>query len=580
MMRRMTDVTSSTPGATAPSPNGAAETPAHPLFAKHQETLLRALDVIRTREYWSPYPESPSPRVYGETAAADGKAAFGAYLGKQFPLDQPGTDRWVATESSPYGVELGISYPHPDVDTLFAAARAAMPAWRDAGPETRAGVCLEILSRIHSHVFELANAVHLTTGQAFVMAFQAGGPHALDRGLEAVAYAYREMTQQPRTARWEKPAGKAGTLLMEKTFHVVPRGIGLVIGCNTFPTWNSYPGLFASLVTGNPVVIKPHPRAVLPLAITVKYAREVLTEAGFDPNLVTLAAEAPGEELAKTLALRPEVKIIDFTGSTAFGDWLEANARQAQVYTEKAGVNTVIIDSTDDFVGMCRNLAFSLSLYSGQMCTTPQNILVPSRGISTDQGHKSFDEVAEGIATAVGKLTGEAERAVELIGAIVNDGVAERLEAARSHGEVVLDSKAHQHPAYPNAVVRTPLMVKLSAGDEEVYGTECFGPVSYVIATDSTDHSIEIFRRTVGAKGALTAAVYTTDPTVMEQVEGAALDVGVHLSYNLTGGVFVNQSAAFSDFHATGANPAANAALTDSAYVANRFRVVQSRRHV
>ena len=33
---------------------------------------------------------------------------------------------------------------------------------------------------------------------------------------------------------------------MTKTFHVVPRGVALVIGCNTFPTWNSYPGLFAS----------------------------------------------------------------------------------------------------------------------------------------------------------------------------------------------------------------------------------------------------------------------------------------------------------------------------------------------
>ena len=55
-------------------------------------------------------------------------------------------------------------------------------------------------------------------------------------------------------------------------------GVGLVIGCNTFPTWNAYPGIFASLATGNPVVVKPHPQAVLPLAITVEVAREVLAE--------------------------------------------------------------------------------------------------------------------------------------------------------------------------------------------------------------------------------------------------------------------------------------------------------------
>ena len=96
---------------------------------------------------------------------------------------------------------------------------------------------------------------------------------------------------------------------------------------------------------------------MLPLAITVRYAREVLAEAGFDPNLVQLAAEAPGEKLAATLATRPEVRIVDFTGSTEFGDWLEDNARQASVYTEKAGVNTIVVDSTDDFAGMCRNIA-------------------------------------------------------------------------------------------------------------------------------------------------------------------------------------------------------------------------------
>src|SRR3712207_2229941 len=216
---------------------------------------------------------------------------------------------------------------------------------------------------------------------------------------------------------------------------------GLVIGCNTFPTWNSSPGLFASLVTGNPVVVKPHPRAVLPLAVTVRYAREVLAEAGFDPNLVLLAAEAPGEGLASTLATRPAVRIVDFTGSTEYGDWLEANARQAAVYTEKAGVNHVLVDSTDDFAGMCRNIGLSLTLYSGQMCTTPQNILVPADGIATDQGHKGVDEVAAGIAAAVGKLTGDPARGVELTGAIVNDGVLARLREVRGAGEVVLDSR-------------------------------------------------------------------------------------------------------------------------------------------
>ncbi|MEU1397381.1 phenylacetic acid degradation protein PaaN [Micromonospora zamorensis] len=555
------------------------ETP-QPLYDRHADTLNRALTAITERGYWSAYPESPSPRVYGETAAADGKAAFEAYLGGDFPLDQPGAGDRVATETSPFGVELAVRYPHAGPGELVSAASAALPAWRDAGPQARVGVCLEILDRLHKNIFELANAVQFTSGQAFVMAFQAGGAHALDRALEALAYAYAEMTRHPGTAGWEKAAGKGDPLRMTKTFHVVPRGVALVIGCNTFPTWNSYPGLFASLVTGNPVIVKPHPRAVLPLAITVKYAREVLAEAGFDPNLIMLAAEAPGEKLASDLALHRSVKIVDFTGSTEYGDWLETHARQASVYTEKAGLNTVVIDSTDDFAGMCRNLGFTLTLYSGQMCTTSQNILIPAGGIETDQGHKSFDEVAGGIAAAVGKLTADPARGVELTGAIVNDGVLERLAEVTKVGEPVLESRVVAHPAYADAVVRTPTIVKLTADDAETYGREWFGPISFAIATDSTAQSLELLRRTVGEKGALTAGVYSTDEAVLDATEAVAVEVGVHLSCNLTGGVFVNQSAAFSDFHGSGANAAANSALTDGAYVANRFRIVQSRRHV
>jgi phenylacetic acid degradation protein paaN len=546
---------------------------------KHREKLDAAVAACASREYYSAYDESPSPRVYGESAAGEGRAAFEARLGQAFPLETPGSDGTVSTERSPFGFDLGVAYPRVrDVDALLAAARAGMNAWRDAGPDARTGVCIEILERLHARVFELANAVQHTSGQAFVMAFQAGGAHALDRALEAIAYAWVEMTRTPRTARWEKP-GKV-PLTMEKTFTVVPRGVALVIGCNTFPTWNSWPGVFASLVTGNAVVVKPHPSAVLPLAITVQVCQEVLAEAGFDPHLVTLAAEDPEEKLASTLAVRPEVRLIDFTGSTAFGDWLEQHATQAVVFTEKSGVNTVVVDSTTSFGAMCQNLAFSFALYTGQMCTAPQNVYLPASGIETEEGTKSPAQVAAGIGAAFDKLLGDDARAVELLGGVVNRGVLDRLEGAEAKGEVYVASRTVTHPSYPDATVRTPTLIGLTAADSDVYESECFGPVAYLIATSGTEESIRLFRDTVRQHGAMTASVYSTSDDVVEQMRDAALDAGVALSENLLGGVFVNQSAAYSDFHGTGANPAATASYTDGAYVAPRFRVVQSRRHV
>ncbi|MBM9505894.1 phenylacetic acid degradation protein PaaN [Actinacidiphila acididurans] len=547
------------------------------LIERHRGTLDKALESVRTREYWSPHPEHP--KAYPD--AEEGRAAYEALLGHRFELDQPGTDGWAGDERSPYGPELGVEYPHPDPDVLLPAMRAAMPAWRDAGPEARAMVCLEIIARINARTHEFAQAVMHTTGQAFTMAFQAGGPHAQDRGVEAVAYAYVEQVRTPEAGEWIKPQGKRDPLRLRKTFTAVPRGIGLVIGCNTFPTWNGYPGLFASLATGNAVLVKPHPRAVLPLALTVSVARDVLAEAGFSPDLVCLAAEQPGEGLAKTLALRPEVRLIDYTGSTEFGDWLETNARQAQVYTEKAGVNTVVVDSTDDYRGMLSNLAFSLSLYSGQMCTTPQNLLIPRDGITTESGPRTYDEVVADLAAAVDGLLGDDTRANALLGALVNPAVKARLDAAPGIGEVALGSRAVTHPEFPQAVVRTPALVKLDGAkpdSEAAYMSECFGPVSFAVAVDSTADALELLRRTVREKGAMTVSGYTTSAEVERQLEEVCFEECAQLSLNLTGGVYVNQTAAFSDFHGSGGNPAANAALCDGAFVASRFRMVEVRR--
>jgi phenylacetic acid degradation protein paaN len=554
----------------------------HPLFSKHEATLQTALAAIETRGYWSPFVEMPSPKVYGETANVDGEAAFKAHLNQTIELDQPSTGETVGAEVSPFGFPLGIRYPKADPDTLIAAAASAQASWRAAGPRAWVGVSLEILARVNRASFEIGYSVMHTTGQAFMMAFQAGGPHAQDRALEAVVYAWDQLRRVPAEAHWEKPQGKNPPLAMHKRYTVVPRGTGLVLGCCTFPTWNGYPGLFADLATGNTVIVKPHPGAILPLAITVRIARDVLREAGFDPNVVTLLATNPNDgALVQDLALRPEIKLIDFTGSTQNGTWLEHHAHQAQVYTEKAGVNQIVIDSAADIKAVARNIAFSLALYSGQMCTAPQNIYIPRDGIRTADGTLSFDAIVQALADAVQKLVADPSRAVELLGAIQNEGIVQRIEEARKLGRVLIESQSLEHPAFAGARVRTPLVLQLDAAtDSAKFTREWFGPVSFVIATDSTAQSLELAGKLAAEYGALTLSVYSTDDAVIEAAHEASIRGGVALSINLTGGVFVNQSAAFSDFHGTGANPAANAALADAAFVANRFRVIQSRIHV
>ena len=367
---------------------------------------------------------------------------------------------------------------------------------------------------------------------------------------------------------------------MEKRFTVVPRGVALVIACSTFPTWNGYPGIFASLVTGNPVIVKAHPMVILPLALAVSVARQVLKEAGFDPNLVSLLIDDPAAPVAKDVAMRPEVRLIDYTGGPDFGNWLEENCRHAMVYTEKAGVNCIVVDSIDDYKAMLKNLAFTLSLYSGQMCTTPQSIFVSREGVKTPEGVVSAEQFGRDLANAVSRLLEDPARAVEVLGAIQSPATLARLDAAQELGEVLRASSAIAHPQWPEANIRSPLILKVAVEDQGAYAEERFGPISLVVETATAAESLATAERVIREQGAITFALYSTNPLMVERAEEAALRVGVALSINLTGAVFVNQSAGFSDFHATGANPAANACLTDSAFVASRFFVVQSRRHV
>lgn len=544
------------------------------LFERHRSVLDEAVVALQSRGFWSPYPEIPSEKIYGENSKATAEADFAALLDKPFDLPgHPGTRR-LGMETSPYGRKLGITYAGASADELVAASSTAMEALAAATPEMRVGLALEILARLHRQSFLMAHAVMHTTGQAFPMAFQAGGPHAQDRGLEAVAVAWAEMTRFARSTRWEKPQRDAPPLVIEKHWTIVPAGIALTIGCNTFPTWNSYPGIFASLVTGNPVIIKPHPAAILPLAITVKVAREVLAEIGLPADAVLLAVDEPGAEITKQLAVHPEVKLIDYTGSTAFASWLKANAIQAQLFSEETGVNTITIAATEDFAGMCANIGFSLSLYSGQMCTSPQNLYVPAAGIETNEGHKSFDEVAAAIASAIEGLLADPQRAQGVAGAIANPATLARLDAARRIGRVVRDTSV-----LSAARTATPLLVATDSDDPAVHA-EYFGPVAFLVAVADADRGIAEAAKLARSKGAITAALYDTDEERIKRAIKAFARAGTNLSINLTGNIFVNQAAAFSDFHVTGANPAGNASLTDTAFVANRFRRVMWRRPV
>jgi len=547
------------------------------LFEKHNKTLTRALEEIQSRGYWSPYFEMPSSKVYGEGVKDAANKSFKSSLNNKFEIKGLESSKYIGSETSPYGFDLGITYPSIAAQTLVDDSIVAMNQWKKLALDKRAGICMEMLDRINKRSFEIANAVMHTTGQPYMMSFQAGGPHAQDRGLEALAYAYKQLKKIPTVAHFEKPMGKNPSIVQKKKLKVASKGISLVITCSTFPTWNSYSAVFASLLTGNSIIYKPHRNGILPIALSVETMRDVLEENGIDKNLVSMIISDNREE-TQELVKNKKVKIIDFTGSTSFGNWLENNAPQANVYTEKAGVNCLIIDNFNDLKAMGRNISMSLSLYSSQMCTAPQNIFIPKEGIISNGEKVSFDEVAKIIANSVEKLLSVEERAVEILGAIQNPEISQRVEDASKLGEIILESKNIKHPMFESATVKTPVIVKVSSKDKELFHNEHFGPVILLIETDSREDSLSVWQETVELHGAITAGVYSDDEEYLEKVEDIAVEEKVNLSVNLTGHILMNHSAAFTDYHATGDNKAANCALSNDNFVSGRYSVVTIKR--
>ncbi len=541
------------------------------LFEKHADLLRQAVEAVYARRFYAAFPEHP--KAYGDDAFKDGWKKYQALLHKPFDelLQEKDLAKWIGSEVSPYTMEaLGVTYPSISVKAFVERSRKAFDQWKYVSPKQRAGILLESLMGFRDRFFEIAHATMHTTGQPLVMSFQASGPHAADRALEAIAVAYDEVTRFATDVIWEKPMGKFSVKL-HKTYKALGRGPNVVIGCSTFPVWNSVPGIYAALMTGNSVIVKPHPGAVLPIAIVVAEIQKVLAKEGLDPNIIQLAPDTHERPITKELAEHPDVRMIDYTGGTAFGNWLESLPGKI-TFTEKAGVNGIVLHSVKDLDAVMQNIAFSLCLYSSQMCTAPQNIFIPADGIEGPEGRIPYDDVTAALVKAVKGVIEHPKMGVNVLGAIQNAVTCKRTEyAKKAEGQILLDYIEITHPQYPKARLQTPVIMETDARHHDLIEQEWFGPTAFVIKTHSAKEGVEILQKIALKKGAISSGLYTTDPDFKAWALRTLEQAYVPVSVNLTGMIWMNQNAAFSDFHVTGGNPAGNATFTDAAYVARRF---------
>lgn len=542
------------------------------LFTKHQQLLNEAVEALSSRQFFSPYPEHP--KAYDAELDAAGKEAFGRLLNKNFTaLNQP-AEHWIGEEVSPFWqMGLGVQYPSQSAEAYVSNAQKAFKIWRNTTIETRVGILIESLERVRARFFELGYANMHTSGQTFLMSFQASGPHAADRALEAVTMGYKELSRYPNRLRFSKPLGKFN-LEVTKEWLPVSKGVGLVIGCSTFPTWNTVPGVYANLVCGNTVIIKPHPKSILPIAIFTAELRKLWKKNGFPQDAVQLAVDTPAKPITKELAEHDAVSLIDYTGSNSFGDYVESLGKE--VFTEKSGVNSVIIDSVENLKETAQNIAFSISLYSGQMCTAPQNIFIAEEVKSAEETY-SYNQVIEAIKEAVKGVINHPKMGAGTLATIQNDATVKRIEEGGDFGgEILLEGSPITNTEFGNARVKSPTLIATDTANTKIE-EECFGPLVFLVKTKNTKESVTKAAAIAKTKGAITCLAFSTDKQAQELIKQEMNAAFTPVSLNMKGAGFVNQHAAFSDLHVSGGNPAGNASFADSSYLNRRFVWVGNR---
>ena len=423
-----------------------------------------------------------------------------------------------------------------------------------------------------------------TTGQSYMMSFQASGPHSNDRALEAIAMGLHEQTRFPDSVDWVKPMvrdkeGNPTSVKLAKRYINVPFGLSLAIGCSTFPVWNTVPGVYASLVTGNPVIVKPHPGAIYPLAIVVEEIQRALQEEGFDANIVQLAADTSKDPIAVKLAENPAIRLIDYTGGSSFGDFLE-KIPGVRTFTEKAGINSIVLHSTNNVKATMQNIAFSLSLYSGQMCTCAQNIFIPKDGIDTPDGKLSYEDTVAALTGSIHKLVNHPKMGAGTLGAIQNPVTADRIaEAGKLGYKQLLESQQIANPDFPKARIASPAVFEVPASEHAALAKEMFGPIVFVVPVEDYKAGVAIARDLATKEGAITFSSWCTDEAAREYMVEEMAQSFTSIAFNFVGPIWSNQSAGFSDFHVSGGNPAGNASLTDPEYVLGRFEIIGVRTH-
>ena len=375
-----------------------------------------------------------------------------------------------------------------DAARAVDAAAAAFPAWAELPPAEKQAMFLRAAGIVDRRRDEIVSLLATETGCAGAFA-----------GFQVIT-AIRLLRQ---ASNWGYlPVGEIIRSDSPGTFAMALRKpIGVVAGITP---WNgahvlAWRTVVNPVAFGNTVVLKPSEEAPVSAGLLLP---EIMAEAGFPAGVVNVVTHAPGEAvpIADEFFERPEVRCINFTGSSATGRLLAERAGRhlKRCVLELGGYNPLIVLADADLDYAVEAATFAAFFHQGQICMNARKVIIE---------RPVYDEFVARLVTRTAALSvGGPADAGTVIGPLINAAAVERVtrevgEAVDAGAKVLAGGRA-DGPCY-----QPTILAEVPAG-ARIHSEETFGPVVVAQAADTADEAVAIANST---RYGLSAGLITGD---------------------------------------------------------------------
>ncbi len=349
----------------------------------------------------------------------------------------------------------------PQIDQAFKLARAAQPAWDQAGGPARAEVLRAMGDALEANLERLCAILSREAGKTL--------PDAVAEVREAVDFCryYAKLAQEQFGLGGEVLTGPVGET---NSLRLAGRGVFVCISPWNFPLAIFTGQVAAALAAGNAVLAKPAEQTPLIAMEAVK----LYHAAGLDHRLLALLP-GRGETVGAALTAHEGLDGVAFTGGTDTAWRINQTLAQRQgpiapFIAETGGLNGMFVDTTAQREQVIDDVILSAFGSAGQRCSALRLLFLP---------HDTADGVIEGLKGAMDALVlGDPALAVTDVGPVID---AEAKAALDKH-MVRLNREAkvlHQLKAPEAGTFFAPVLAEIPAAD--FLEREVFGPVLHVV---------------------------------------------------------------------------------------------------